>query len=312
MTPLPRDPIELAARVRGGDRRALARSLSLIEDGAPAATIIAGELWEAGAAATTVGITGPPGVGKSTLVASLIAHLRGLGLTVGVISVDPSSAQTHGALLGDRVRMTSHDLDPGVFVRSMATRGHLGGLADSTLIAARVLAAFGWDVVLIETVGVGQSEIEVRDIADCVVLTLQPASGDTVQALKAGIMEIPDVICVNKRDLPGTAAFCADLRRTLSIGGSVSPPIVATEARAGEGLDDLWSAVTSHLARLGSGGLEARRVAGERAQIRSLALARAADRIDAALASESGGLSPLERVERLLAQVARPGEAAGT
>ena len=194
---------QLIAGIRAGDRRALARAITLVENRDSGAAAVVSELYPTTGKAFAVGITGPPGVGKSSLIAALVRHVRGLGLTVGVVSVDPSSPFTQGALLGDRIRLVDHFLDPGVFIRSMGTRGHLGGLAEATLQTLLLLDAAGRDVIFLETVGTGQSEVEVMGIADEVVLVLMPGSGDSVQALKAGIMEIPDVIAINKMDQPG-------------------------------------------------------------------------------------------------------------
>src|SRR5215203_4682541 len=188
--------------VRSGDRRALARAITLIENADPLSYDVVRELYPETGSAYAVGITGPPGVGKSSLISALVRHVRSQQQTVGVISVDPSSPFSKGALLGDRIRLADHFLDPGVFIRSMGTRGHLGGLAEATLQALLVLDAAGRDLVFLETVGTGQSEIEVIGVADSIVLALMPGSGDSVQALKAGIMEIPDVIVVNKKDHP--------------------------------------------------------------------------------------------------------------
>ena len=188
----------LAAGVRSGDKRALARAITLVENRDPLAYELVRELYPETGRAYTVGITGPPGVGKSTLIGALVRHVRRQERTVGVISVDPSSPFTQGALLGDRIRLADHFLDPEVFIRSMGTRGHLGGLAETTLQAMLVLDAAGKDLLFLETVGAGQSEVEVIGIVDTVVLVLMPGSGDSVQALKAGIMEIPDVIAINK------------------------------------------------------------------------------------------------------------------
>ncbi|HEX7525561.1 MAG TPA: methylmalonyl Co-A mutase-associated GTPase MeaB, partial [Gaiellaceae bacterium] len=192
----------LAAGIRTGDRRALARAITLVENGDPLAYDIVADLYPDTGKAYAIGVTGPPGVGKSSLVSALIRLVRERETTVGVVSVDPSSPFTHGALLGDRIRLSDHFLDPGVFIRSMGTRGHLGGLAEATLQALLLLDAAGKDLVFLETVGTGQSEVEVTHIADTVLLVLMPGSGDSVQALKAGIMEIPDVIAINKSDHP--------------------------------------------------------------------------------------------------------------
>src|SRR5215218_10322152 len=205
--------------VRSGDRRALARAITLVENSDPLAYELVRELYPETGHAYAVGITGPPGVGKSSLISALVRHIRALGQTVGVISVDPSSPFTHGALLGDRIRLSDHFLDPGVFIRSMGTRGHLGGLAEATLQAMLVLDAAGMDVLFLETVGTGQSEVGVLSIADTVVLALMPGSGDSIQALKAGIMEIPDVIAINKLDHPMATTMLNEVRQVLSLGG---------------------------------------------------------------------------------------------
>ena len=207
-----------------------------------------------------VGVTGPPGVGKSTLISALVTLIRSRGLTAGVISVDPTSPFTNGALLGDRIRLADHFLDPGVFIRSMGTRGHAGGLSEATLQAVLILDAAGKDVIFVETVGTGQNEIGVLSIVDTVVLVLMPGSGDAVQALKAGIMEIPDVIAINKLDHPQTAMLVADVRQMLALGSGEVPPIVLTEALRGEGIDELWAAIEAHKAALEAAGeLEERR-----------------------------------------------------
>ena len=206
---------QLVAGIRAGDHRALARAITLVEDRDPGAAAVVSDIYAATGSAFSVGITGPPGVGKSSLIAALVRHVRSLGLSVGVISVDPSSPFTQGALLGDRIRLVDHFLDPGVFIRSMGTRGHLGGLAEATLQAMLLLDAAGRDIVFLETVGTGQSEVEVMGIADEVLLVLMPGSGDSVQALKAGIMEIPDVIAINKMDEPGAKALLNDIRTVI-------------------------------------------------------------------------------------------------
>src|SRR3989440_6376603 len=259
----------LAQGVRAGDRRALARAISLVENSDPLAYELVRDVYPDTGRAYAVGITGPPGVGKSTLISALLRHVREQKRTIGVISVDPSSPFTHGALLGDRIRLADHFLDPGVFIRSMGTRGHLGGLAEATLQALLVLDAAGKDVVFLETVGAGQSEVEVIGIADTVVLVLMPGSGDSVQALKAGIMEIPDVIAFNKMDHPTAKTMLNEVRSILALDTERAwkPPIVLTEAVQGEGVEQLWEKLAEHRAFLESEGeLEERRrrnLAGE-------------------------------------------------
>src|SRR5919197_217231 len=218
----------LAAGVRVGDRRALARAITLVENADPLAYEVVRELYPETGRAHAVGITGPPGVGKSSLISALIRLIREQGRSVGVISVDPSSPFTKGALLGDRIRLADHFLDRDVFIRSMGTRGHLGGLAEATLQALLVLDASGKELVFLETVGAGQSEVEVIGIADTVVLVLMPGSGDSVQALKAGIMEIPDVIAINKLDHPAAKTMLNEVRSILALDQERDwkPPIV--------------------------------------------------------------------------------------
>src|SRR5262245_8554636 len=225
----------LADGVRAGDQRALARAITLVENSDPLAYAVVSDLYPETGHAYAVGITGPPGVGKSTLISALVRHVRGQDASVGVISVDPSSPFTKGALLGDRIRLADHFLDPEVFIRSMGTRGHLGGLAETTLQAALVLDAAGKDLVFLETVGAGQSEVEIISIADTVLLVLMPGSGDSIQALKAGIMEIPDVIAVNKRDHPAAKTMVNEVRSILALDADRDwqPPIVLTEAVRG-------------------------------------------------------------------------------
>jgi LAO/AO transport system kinase len=252
----------LAAGVRAGDKRALARAISLIENSEPLAYDLVRELYRETGRAYAVGVTGPPGVGKSSLISALVRHVRGQDRTVGVISVDPSSPFSHGALLGDRIRLSDHFLDPGVFIRSMGTRGHLGGLAETTLQAMLVLDAAGKDILFLETVGAGQSEVEVIGIADTVLLVLMPGSGDSVQALKAGIMEIPDVIAINKMDHPAAKTMLNEVRSIVALDHDRDwqPPIILTEALRGENVAELWERIEEHRAHLEGGGeLEERR-----------------------------------------------------
>jgi LAO/AO transport system kinase len=233
----------LADRVLAGDPRAVARAISLIEDESDRAAELIRRIFAQTGKAYLVGVTGPPGAGKSTLVDRLIGAIRASGRTVGVIAVDPTSSYTGGAILGDRVRMQAHAGDDGVFIRSMATRGHLGGLAQATSEAALVLDAAGKDVVLIETVGVGQDEIDIVRTADVSVVTIVPGTGDEVQALKAGIMEIADIFVVNKADRDGADRTVASIEALLSLqtfpAGTWRPPILKTEATTGKGVAEL-------------------------------------------------------------------------
>jgi LAO/AO transport system kinase len=289
---------DLAAGVRGGDRRALARTISLVEDGDPLAYGVVADLYPHTGSAYSVGVTGPPGVGKSSLVSALIRHVRERDLTVGVVSVDPSSPFTHGALLGDRIRLSDHFLDPEVFIRSMGTRGHLGGLAEAALQALLVLDAAGKDLVFLETVGAGQSEVEVIGIADTVLLVLMPGSGDAVQALKAGIMEIPDVIAINKMDHPAAKTMLNEVRSILALDRSDwNPPIVLTEAVRDEHVPELWEKVEEHRAFLEqSGRLEERRRANLAREVFAVASSRASRHLEQAVADDA-------ELRRLLAEV---------
>jgi LAO/AO transport system kinase len=279
----------LAEGVRTGDTRALARAISLVENGDPLAYDLVRDIYPDTGRTYAVGITGPPGVGKSSLISGLIGHIRAQERTIGVISVDPSSPFTHGALLGDRIRLSDHFLDPGVFIRSMGTRGHLGGLAETTLQALLVLDAAGKDLVFLETVGAGQSEVEVIGIADTVVLVLMPGSGDSVQALKAGIMEIPDVIAINKMDHPAAKTMLKEVRSILSLDRDRAwkPPIVLTEATRGENIPELWEKVEEHRAHLESGGLlEERRRKNLAGEVFAVASGRAKAHLQRAVADD--------------------------
>jgi LAO/AO transport system kinase len=237
----------LAERVLAGDPRAVARAISLIEDESPAGADLVRRIFPSSGRAYLIGVTGPPGAGKSTLVDRVTTAFRRIGRTVGVVAVDPTSPFSGGAILGDRVRMQAHAADAGVFIRSMATRGHLGGLARATSEAALVLDAAGKDVVLIETVGVGQDEVEIVRTADVSIVTLVPGAGDEVQALKAGIMEIADIFVVNKADREGADRTVASIESVLALQSYGAhewrPPIVKTEATAGTGVDDLLAAI---------------------------------------------------------------------
>ena len=316
----------LAAGVREGDRRALARAITLVENGDPLAYELVREVYPETGSAYVVGVTGPPGVGKSSLIAALVRLIREAGSTIGVISVDPSSPFTKGALLGDRIRLSEHFLDPGVFIRSMGTRGHLGGLAEATLQALLVLDASGKDIVFVETVGTGQSEVEVIGIADTVLLVLMPGSGDSIQALKAGIMEIPDVIAVNKKDHPAAKTMLNEVRSilTLDTERAWKPPIVLTEAVSDEGVADLWAKVEAHRAHLDEDGLlderRRRNLAGE---VFAVASARAKAHLERAVEGDPElrrlldevqrrELDPLTAVREIMDKVFKLGDGDGT
>jgi LAO/AO transport system kinase len=291
------DVADLVERARRGEQLAVARLISLVEDGVDersgdAARGGSGSLREVAAAlaphagrAHVVGLTGPPGVGKSTTTSALVRALRAQDRRVGVLAVDPSSPFSGGALLGDRVRMGEHATDDGVFIRSMATRGHLGGLAWSTPQALRVLDAAGCDVVLVETVGVGQSEVEVVALADTTVVLLAPGMGDGIQAAKAGILEVADVFVVNKADRDGADQAIRDLRHMLSLGerqgeGAWTRPVVRTVAARAEGLDDLVAALDAHRAFIDGGDeRERRRRKRAEAEIEAITLAQVRARI---------------------------------
>ena len=243
----PADPT-LAERLLNGDRRALARAISLVENDDPAGWELVREIYPKTGHAAVVGFTGPPGVGKSTLLGALTKHERERERTVAVLSIDPSSPFTKGALLGDRIRLADHFLDPGVFIRSMANRGALGGLSEAALQAALLMDASGRNLVFLETVGVGQAEVDIIDHADTVVLVLMPGSGDSIQALKAGVMEIPDVIVVNKADHPLTDTMVREIKGVLALGPKADwpVPIIRTEAVRGEGVSELADKLTEH------------------------------------------------------------------
>jgi GTPase len=316
----------LAAGVRAGDRRALARAITLVENSDPLAYEVVRDLYPETGNAYAVGLTGPPGVGKSTLISALVRHVREQDRSVGVITVDPSSPFSHGALLGDRIRLADHFLDPEVFIRSMGSRGHLGGLAEATLQALLVLDAAGKELVFLETVGTGQGEVEVIGIADTVVLALMPGSGDSIQALKAGIMEIPDVIAINKMDHPAAKTMLNEVRSVLSLDQERAwkPPIVLTEASRGENVPELWKKVEEHRAWLESEGrLEERRRENLAREVFAVASARAKQHLERAVADapelrrlleqvQRRELDPLTAVREILHEVFKLGDEDGT
>lgn len=312
----------LAEGVRAGDRRALARAISLVENSEPLAYELVRELYPDTGHGYAVGVTGPPGVGKSSLISALLRYVREEERTVGVISVDPSSPFSQGALLGDRIRLADHFLDPGVYIRSMGTRGHLGGVAEATLQAMLVLDAAGKDLIFIETVGAGQSEVEVIGIADTVLLVLMPGSGDSVQALKAGIMEIPDVIAINKMDHPAAKTMLNEVRSILALDRDRAwkPPIILTEAVRGENVGELWGNIAAHRAFLeAEGGLEERRRKNLAGEVFAVASARAKLHLERAVADDpelrrlldevqSRELDPLTAVREIMEKVFKVGD----
>lgn len=285
--------------------RALARAISAAESGHGGELVRA--LYERTGRAMTIGLTGPPGVGKSTLASALVRKARALGKSTGVVSVDPSSPFSHGALLGDRIRLAEHFTDENVFIRSMASRGHLGGLAGATADAVMLMDAFGFDVVIIETVGVGQSEVAVAELAQTTIVALQPGSGDSIQVLKAGIMEIADVFVVNKADHPMAEQLRREIRSAMEMlqwDGWV-PELVVTQALAGDGIEELWAAISHHIAYLNeTGEIERRRREAFTHQVRQLALGRIERRLDRALRDDDrAGLDPYEAADRVISDL---------
>jgi LAO/AO transport system kinase len=294
-----RTAADLIEPLLAGDKRALARAISLVEDDDPEGWALVREIYPKTGQAAVVGFTGPPGVGKSTLIGRLIAHARSHDRDVAVLSIDPSSPFTQGALLGDRIRLTEHFLDPGVFIRSMASRGSLGGLSEATLQAALLMDASGKDEVYLETVGVGQAEVDIIDHADTVVLALMPGSGDSIQALKAGVMEIPDVIVVNKADHPLTDTMVREIRSVLSLGPKASwrVPIVRTQAATGDGVEELAERIAEHRQHIiEEGTLEERRRRNLRNEVMELATVRLRRRLEASVRAD-------EETQKLLDEV---------
>ena len=248
----------LSKDLLAGNRRSLARAISVVEDGGPDATTLVKRVFPHSGKAHVIGITGSPGVGKSTLVDALISEIRKDGLKVGVLAIDPSSPFTGGAILGDRIRMQGHTLDKGVFIRSMANHNHQGGLALATYDAVRMMEASGYEVILIETVGVGQSELAIAQTADTTIIVLMPGSGDDIQAIKSGIMEIGDIFVVNKGDLPGAHKSAGEITSSLELASFNSdwrPPVIVAISETGEGVDKIWQSTQEHKLFLHSSGL---------------------------------------------------------
>src|SRR6201994_4018086 len=297
----------LAQRLLDGDRRALARAITLVENDDPAGWELVREVYPRTGGATVLGFTGPPGVGKSTLLGALTKYQRAREQTIAVLSIDPSSPFTKGALLGDRIRLTDHFLDPGVFIRSMANRGALGGLSEAALQAALLLDASGREDVFVETVGVGQAEIDIIDHADTIVLVLMPGSGDSIQALKAGVMEIPDVIVINKADHPLTDTMVREIRGVLSLAnldrspeevrGRWRVPIVKTEASRGVGVEELVERLDEHREHiLAAGQLDERRARNLRNEVLAIATARMRRRLEEDLGEDAEFQALIEQV----------------
>ena len=296
---MPETETELAQRLMSGDKRALARAISLVEDDDPEGWALVREVYPHTGKAAIVGFTGPPGVGKSTLLAALTKLERERERTIGVLSIDPSSPFTKGALLGDRIRLSDHFLDPGVFIRSMASRGALGGLSEAALQTALLMDASGRDVILLETVGVGQAEVDIIDHADTVVLVLMPGSGDSIQALKAGVMEIPDVIVVNKADHPLTDTMVREIKGVLALGPQQGweVPIVRTEAARGEGIEELLGKLAEHRAHIeAEGALSDRRRRNLMNEVLAIAAFRMRRELEAAVREDPEVQELLDRV----------------
>jgi LAO/AO transport system kinase len=305
-----RTAAELTERLLEGDKRALARAISLVENDDPEGWALVREVYPRTGRARVVGFTGPPGVGKSTLIGRLIEHSRAQDRQIAVLSIDPSSPFTQGALLGDRIRLSDHFLDPGVFIRSMASRGSLGGLSEATLQAALLMDASGKDDVFLETVGVGQAEVDIIDHADTVVLVLMPGSGDSIQALKAGVMEIPDVIVVNKSDHPLTDTMVREIRGVLSLGPQEGwrVPILKTEASRGEGIEELAAKIHEHHAYIrDEGTLAERRRRNLMNEVLALAAGRLRRRLEAQVRDDA---SVQELLDEVVARRLDPASAA--
>jgi LAO/AO transport system kinase len=306
---LDEDILVLAASVASGDKRSLARAISKIERENEDVPELFAELFPKTGRALTAGFTGPPGVGKSSIIGRLVELYRAEGKSVGIVTVDPSSPFSKGAILGDRIRLSEHFLDDGVFIRSMGSRGHLGGLAAASRLAGMTMEAAGFDVVLYETVGVGQGEVEVASAADTVVLSLQPGSGDAVQALKAGVMEIADIFCINKADHPQAESAAGEVRSMLEVGHELDPEaympeILMTRGNEGEGITQLKESIEAHRSLLiQNGEMDRRRRASLRDFVISWTTGRLQKEMEQRLQSEDAGV--MERVyERTLDPIA--------
>jgi LAO/AO transport system kinase len=309
---MPESENTLAQRLLAGDKRALARGITLVENDDPAGWELVREVFPHTGRATVVGFTGPPGVGKSTLLSALTKYHRERDQTVAVLSIDPSSPFTKGALLGDRIRLSDHFLDAGVFIRSMANRGALGGLSEATLQAALLMDASGRDVVWLETVGVGQAEVDIIDHADTVVLVLMPGSGDSIQALKAGVMEIPDVIVVNKADHPLTDTMVREIKGILALGPREGwqVPIVKTEAVRDRGIEELAQKLAEHRQFIEvEGTLSERRRRNLLNEVLAIASYRMRRELEAAIREDE---SVQELLDKVVARELDPATAAGT
>jgi LAO/AO transport system kinase len=312
----PTTPAELLERAKDRQRGALARLISLVERGGDPAREVGRLTYPLAGASATVGITGSPGAGKSTLTGALVGVMRGAGIEAAVLAIDPSSPFSGGAILGDRVRMQDHFLDPGVFIRSMATRGHLGGLALAAPAAVRVLDAVGFPWVLLETVGVGQVEVEVAGAADTTIVVVTPGWGDAVQANKAGLLEVADLFVINKSDRPGAGEARRDLEQMLDLSelGGWRPPILQTVGSTGEGVEELWKVIGDHQEHLATSGLgeerrsarrdeELRRIVVETLDERARALWASADLAELRTGLAERSIDPWTAAERILAAV---------